>query len=62
MGSDKEFNLRGRSFTYFTNKRGSRIDPRGKRVSTHPIQRKKFKPCFYLLLDEQDLKQSSDTP
>jgi hypothetical protein len=38
-GSDKEFNLRGRSFIYFMNKRGSRIDPRGKRVSTHPREK-----------------------
>jgi len=28
-GSDEEFNLRGRPFTYFMNNKGSRIDPRG---------------------------------
>jgi hypothetical protein len=32
-GSDKEFNLRGRSLIYFTNNKGSRIDPRGTSVS-----------------------------
>ena len=44
-GSDKEFNLRGRSFIYFMNNKDSRIDPKGTSVSTYPSQRKNFKPC-----------------
>ena len=43
-GSDKEFNLSGRSFIYFMNNKGSRIDPRGTWVSMYPSHSKNFKP------------------